>query len=127
MRLWSREEHGHEIEQFFTGQAIEPLAVLIADDGMAGPIGIAELSIRSNAEGCRTNRVAYLEGVFVVPEARRRGVGKKLVEAAEGWARAQGCGEFASDTAPSNSVSVALHRAVGFTDAGLLQCFRKDL
>lgn len=128
--LWperSAEQHAREIEQFFSGQSQEPLEVLIAADPTGQPVGLAELSVRVSAEGCRTNRVAYLEGLFVVPAARRQGVGRTLVEAAERWARAQGCSEFASDTHPTNSVSVAVHRAVGFTDAGLVQCYRKDL
>lgn len=120
-------EHDGEIEQFFAGDSREALAVLLADDQTGRPIGIAELSIRACAEGCRTNRVAYLEGWFVVPEARRQGVGRVLVEAAEKWARAQGCTEFASDTQPGNAVSIAAHRAIGFTDAGLVQCYRKEL
>ena len=120
-------EHGEEIAQFFSGASREPLAVLIADDREGREVGIAELSIRPGAEGCRTSRVGYLEGWFVVPESRRQGVGRALVEAAESWARSQGCTEFASDTEPGNSASKAAHRATGFTDAGMIQCYRKDL
>jgi aminoglycoside 6'-N-acetyltransferase I len=128
--LWpesSKDEHGEEIEQFFSGRSREPLAVLIADDQTGQQVGIAELSIRPCAEGCRTNRVAYLEGWFVTPEARRQGVGRVLVESAEKWARAQGCKELASDTQEDNVASIAAHRAIGFTDAGRLQCYRKEL
>jgi aminoglycoside 6'-N-acetyltransferase I len=128
--LWpegSAEEHAQEIERFFSGRSREPLAVLIADDPARGVVGVAELSIRPFAEGCQTDRVGYLEGWFVVPEARREGVGRRLVEAAEEWARAQGCRELASDSESSNTTSLAAHRAVGFADSGLVQCFRKDL
>jgi aminoglycoside 6'-N-acetyltransferase I len=71
--------------------------------------------------------VAYLEGWFVVPAARGRGVGRALIAAAEEWGRAQGCCEFASDAHPDNEVSAAAHRALGFVEAGLVRCFRKDL
>ena len=90
-------------------------------------VGVAELSIRPYAESCVTDRVAYLEGWFVEPSTRRRGVGRALVEAAEGRGRAQGCSEFASDAAPDNAVSIRAHRALGFTDAGLIRCFHKKL
>src|SRR6266705_2727095 len=68
-------EHREEIERFFAGHLREPLAVLLAEDGPGCPVGLAELSIRAYAEGCRSDRVAYLEGWFVVPKARGRGVG----------------------------------------------------
>jgi aminoglycoside 6'-N-acetyltransferase I len=69
--------------------------------------------------------VAYLEGWYVVPEARRRGVGRALVESAEDWGRAQGCTEFASDALLDNDVSAAAHRALGFAETVQIRCFRK--
>lgn len=117
--LWpdgSEVEHRQEIERFLAGQAREPLAVLLAEHGTGRVVGFAELSIRPYAEGCSSDRVAYLEGWFVVPEARRGGIGRALVAAAEDWARSQGCTEFASDTQPDNEASAAAHRALGFTD-----------
>jgi aminoglycoside 6'-N-acetyltransferase I len=128
--LWpegSTEEHETEIGRFFAGEAREPLAVLIAEDPAGRSLGFAELSIRAYAEDCSTDRVAFLEGWYVAPEARRRGVGRRLVAASEDWARRRGCTEFASDALLENEVSIAAHRALGFADAGRLQCFRKDL
>ena len=128
--LWpegSAEEHAGEIEDFFAGRSMEPLAVLVAEAGPGQLLGFAELSIRSHAEGCTTGRVGYLEGWYVIPEARRQRVGRSLVEAAEAWARAQGCTEFASDTEAENERSAAAHRALGFTETALIRCFRKDL
>ncbi len=128
--LWpdrSEAEHRDEIDRFFAGDAREPLAVLLAEDGAGCPVGLAELSIRAYAEGCRSDRVAYLEGWFVVPRARGRGVGRALIVAAEAWGRSQGCREFASDAQPDNEVSTAAHRALGFVEVGLVRCFRKDL
>src|SRR5205085_454596 len=81
---------------------IEPLAVLVAEEGSRALIGFAELSIHNIAESCVSGRVAYLEGWWVDPAVRRRGVGRALVAAAEEWGRAQGCTEFASDTEVDN-------------------------
>jgi L-amino acid N-acyltransferase YncA len=62
-----------------------------------------------------------------VPEARGTGVGRALIDAAEEWGLSQDCREFASDTEPGNDGSAAAHRALGFTEVGLLRCVRKDL
>jgi aminoglycoside 6'-N-acetyltransferase I len=128
--LWpegSAAEHREEIDRFFSGQAREPAAVLLAEDPGRRALGLAELSFRSYAEGCQSGRVAYLEGWFVVPEARGRGVGRALIAAAEKWGRSQGCRELASDTAPDNDLGAVAHRALGFTEVGLVRCFRKGL
>ena len=131
MVLWPEDsdaEHREEIDQFFAGEFPRwPWSVLLAEDASGRALGFAEVSVRPYAEGCRSNRVAYLEGWFVLPEARNRGVGRALVDAAEEWGRSQGCPEFASDADPQNDVSRAAHGALGFVDVGLVHCFRKDL
>jgi GNAT superfamily N-acetyltransferase len=129
--LWpesSLDEHRADIERFFAGTAREPKAVLLAEDGDQGKIvGLAELSIRSYAEGCRSDRVAFLEGWYVRPEVRRRGAGRALIAAAEGWGLAQGCTELASDTQADNAMSRAAHRGCGFAEISVLRCFKKEL
>lgn len=128
--LWpdsTEAEHTEEIVRFFAREASEPAAALLSVDSSGEVVGLAELSLRPYAEGRRSSPVAYLEGWFVVPEARRRGVGRALVSAAEEWARAQGCSELASDTQPDNRGSATAHRAIGFGEAGLVLCFRKAL
>ena len=119
--------HSDEIQQFFAGKLSSPLAVLMAEDDTGKALGFAELSIRNYAEDCMTDRVAYLEGWYVVPGARRKGVGRALITAAEQWAKGQGCTEFASDAVIDNEISAAAHRALGFTETVQIRCFRKQL
>ena len=128
--LWpegSESEHRDEIDRFLAGQLSQPLATLLAMNCSGDAVGFLELSIRAYAEGCVTDHVAYLEGWYVVPEARRQGVGAALVHAAEEWARSQGCTEFASDALIDNHVSAAAHRALGFQETVQIRCFRKAL
>ena len=127
--LWPEETASvePEVARFFAGDLKEPLAVLMAFDAAGTPLGMAELSIRNYAEDCVTDRVAYLEGWYVEPFARRRGVGRALVTAAEAWGRTQGCTEFASDALLDNDVSAAAHAALGFTETVQIRCFKKDL
>lgn len=128
--LWpegSEQEHAAEIASFFAGKVHMPLATLLAFDDRGSAVGFVELSIRSVAESCETDRVAYLEGWFVEQTARRRGLGRALVAAAEDWGRAQGCTEFGSDTQIWNTASAAAHAALGFTEVEQLRCFKKPL
>jgi aminoglycoside 6'-N-acetyltransferase I len=127
--LWPEgaSDHPFEIASYFAGRLRMPLEVLLAFDDAGLPVGFVELSIRPYAEGCDTDSVAYLEGWYVVPEARCQGVGRTLIQAAEQWARAEGCSEFASDALVDNEISAAAHRALGFTEVVQIRCFKKPL
>ena len=128
--LWSDAapgEHSDAIARYFAGTLREPIMVLIAEDNHARPSGFVELSLRAYAEGCESDNVAYVEGWYVVPEARGRGVGRALIEAAEGCARSQGCTELASDAQLDNVASAAAHEALGFREVGQIRCFRRTL
>jgi aminoglycoside 6'-N-acetyltransferase I len=106
-----------------------PEAVLVAVESSARAtlLGFAELSRRAYAEGCDTSPVGFLEGWFVVAERRRQGIGRALVRAAEAWARALGCREFASDALADKTVSARAHQALGFDEVAVVRCFRKPL
>ncbi|MEK7729139.1 MAG: aminoglycoside 6'-N-acetyltransferase [candidate division KSB1 bacterium] len=127
--LWpsSTSEHAAEIAAFFSERENAAVEALIALDDAGKPLGFVELSIRNYAEGCSTKRVAYLEGWYVEPHARRQGVGAALVKAAEAWGRNQRCSEFASDTEWHNEISATVHRALGFVETDRIICFKKDL
>jgi len=128
--LWPEdtdEGHAREVDRYFEGVLRMPLEVLIAVDGAGTAVGFVELNIRAYAEDCETDRVAYLEGWYVEPAARRHGVGRALVAAAEDWGRAQGCTEFASDALLDNAVSAAAHLALGFEETVQIRCFKKRL
>jgi aminoglycoside 6'-N-acetyltransferase I len=120
-------QHGQDIDRYFAGDRREPAEVLLAFSSHATPAGFAELSIRNIVDGCSTDRVAYLEGWYVVPEFRRNGIGRALIQAAEQWAIGQGCTEFGSDSEISNDVSYAAHLRSGFEETGRVRTFRKTL
>ncbi len=130
LALWpdyTREWHADEVTAFLAGSLRMPLAVLIAVDAADHPVGFAELSIRTYAEDCETDHVAYLEGWYVRADYRRLGVGRALIQAAETWARSQGCTEFGSDAVLDNAVSASAHRALGFVETVQLRCFKKQI
>lgn len=102
-------------------------AIFLAETPRGEPVGFAEVGLRSVAEGCSTTPVGFLEGWYVRPEARHRGVGRRLLEAGEAWAREQGCTEMGSDTEIENVASQEAHQRLGFEIVARLVAFRKPL
>jgi aminoglycoside 6'-N-acetyltransferase I len=78
-------------------------------------------------EGTENSPVGYLEGIYVEPSFRGRGIARQLLSAAENWAREQDCREFASDCELDNLESLAFHLGVGFREANRIICFVKEL
>ena len=131
--LWpesSAEEHAQELELILEGKfpGVMPLVILVAaaEDGTIA--GFLEVGLRSCADGCDTRKaVGYVEGWYVGEQWRRRGIGTKLLRAAEDWARGQGCVEMASDARMDNQVSQSAHEALGFEVAERSVLYRKAL
>jgi len=102
-------------------------AVFVIERGAGQLGGFLEASLRDYADGCRTSPVGYLEGWYVDADLRLKGLGGKLVEAAERWAIGQGCTEMASDCELDNDVSFRAHLALGYEEAGRVIQFRRAL
>jgi aminoglycoside 6'-N-acetyltransferase I len=104
------------------------MLVLIARAETGEAAGFAEASIRRDyVNGCETSPVAFLEGIYVAPDHRKRGVAKALADAVADWGRALGCSEFASDALLDNKASHAFHAAIGFEETERVVYFRKAL
>ena len=92
------------------------------------PVGFAQCQLRHDyVEGTQTSPVGYLEGIFVWPEFRHRGLAKQLLGACESWAKEKGCMEFASDCELGNDASLNFHLSMGFTEVNRIVCFTKTL
>lgn len=92
-------DHGPEIASFFAGTLKELAAVLMAENPSGEIVGFAELFIRTDLAGFEGTRVGYVEGLYVLPEVRGRGVVRKLLQASRSWAYQQNCDAFVSDRA----------------------------
>jgi aminoglycoside 6'-N-acetyltransferase I len=101
--------------------------VLVADTGNGELIGFLEASIRPFVEDCQTDHVGYLEGWYVDPDHRQKGVGGELVRNAENWARQKGCTEMASDAEVGNERSLTAHTRLGYAVTSRLVHLRKEL
>lgn len=78
-------------------------------------------------EGSDSLPVAYVEGIYVQPAFRGKGIARILMESAEQWAKNKGYSQLASDTELSNADSIEFHERVGFHEVGKLVCFIKDI
>jgi aminoglycoside 6'-N-acetyltransferase I len=131
--LWpesSVEDHAKELLAILNGKGLGtmPIAEIVAEESDGTLVGFLEVGLRSHADGCDVSRaVGYVEGWYVAESHRKRGIGRKLMAAAEDWARSQGCLEMASDALLGNSVSERAHQALGFAVVDRCVRFRKAL
>jgi len=117
------ERHRLEIDELVAGDGIVALA-------WAGEeiVGFAEVSIRrDHVEGTSEVPVPYIEGWFVAPAHRGRGVGRALLEFAWDWARMKGFREMASDAELENNESIRAHARLGFVEVERTVHFVKRL
>jgi aminoglycoside 6'-N-acetyltransferase I len=90
--------------------------------------GFVEASKRVDyVNGTSSSPVAFLEGLYVEPEARRKGIARALVAEVVRWAAAEGCSELASDSPIDNIAAHATHRALGFEEMERVVYFRRAL
>lgn len=129
MSLWpdaSAVEHQQDMDDQVRSPDRYVQFLVRADDGQA--IGLAEASIRTDyVNGTDSSPVAFLEGLYVVPEARRRGAARALIAAVRVWAAGKGCRELASDTGLENLVSQAAHTRLGFKETERVVYFNMTL
>jgi aminoglycoside 6'-N-acetyltransferase I len=101
---------------------------LMMYDEQRHPVGFIEGSIRGDyVNGTETSPVGFVEGVYVAPAWRRKGVARQLYAAIGDWAKARGCRELASDALLDNEASQRAHRALGFEETERVVYFRKKL
>jgi GNAT superfamily N-acetyltransferase len=84
-------------------------AVIAWDDER--PVGFALFF--HNFSTFLTRRGLYLEDLFVVPEARGRGIGKALIAHCARVAVTRGCGRFEWAVLDWNEPAIAFYRSVG--------------
>jgi aminoglycoside 6'-N-acetyltransferase I len=130
--LWpesSAKEHARELQPILEGTASVPfLLVNLVAETSGQLVGFLEVDMRSHADGCDpSHAVGFIEGWYVDPGWRGQGIGRKLLSAAEEWARSHGCREMASDTWIDNQLSQRVHDAAGYTVVDRCVHYRKTL
>jgi molybdopterin synthase catalytic subunit len=103
-----------------------PSVALVADAGGGRLCGFVEISIKP-LDGFATSPVGYIEGWYVDEPHRRKGLGRRLIDAAGEWARSHGCTEVGSGCDVWNHTSREAHLAIGFRLMDDVLFFRKSL
>lgn len=125
--LWPKNEYMHLRDEFerFEGDEKQMVFLSILDDL---PVGFIHVSLRTDyVEGADSSPVGYVEGIYVLPEFRKKGMSKKLLLKAEEWSKSNGCVQIASDIEDENVVSYAFHVGVGFKEVNRVICFIKNI
>ena len=127
--LWPQDTaEAHRAEMATLLARSESRCQFVACDGEGRAIGLVEASIRTDfVNGTTTSPVAFVEGLIVATEFRRRGHARALVAAVEGWARRRGLTELALDALLGDKASLDVHRALGFEETERVVYFRKGL
>jgi aminoglycoside 6'-N-acetyltransferase I len=92
-------------------------------------IAFISLSLRHDYVEGKTdsNPVGYLEGIYVTPEYRRKGIAAELVAFAKQWCREWGCTMLASDCELENGESRMFHHRLGFEEISVNVHFKQNL
>jgi aminoglycoside 6'-N-acetyltransferase I len=125
--LWpftTAEENRKDIAKML---AADDMWGVIAIDGSGAPAGFAEVAVRRYANGCEESPVPFLEGIWVAPDFRRRGIGEQMIAHIGRFLRERGFSELGSDALLDNTVSHEAHRTWGFTETERVVYFRKPL
>ena len=105
-----------------------PVVVMVAETKDRVLVAFLEAGLRSHADGCDDSQpVGYIEGWYVSDDHRKQGIGRKLLDAAENWARSQGCVEMASDALIDKAGSQRAHEALGYLVVDRCVHYRKAL
>jgi aminoglycoside 6'-N-acetyltransferase I len=125
--LWpgSLTDHQAETAAHFAESRQTPVVLIAEVSGR--PAGFLELDYRKYAPGCASSPVPFIEGWWVEPALRGRGIGRALVAAAEARARAEGYREMASDSEIDNAGGIGAHLACGYEEIERVVCFRRSL
>ena len=115
-----------EIEDYFKNKSSHIRECFLAEK-RGEPVGFIELNIRDYAEGSHCDKVPYVEGWFVSEAHRGKGLGRRLMDRAERWARENGFFELASDAEIENIKSINAHKKLGFKETDRIVCFLKKL
>lgn len=125
-QLWSKFSDAAlsaEMDRIFKSSKRSAYVALVNDE----PAGFTEYALRDYANGCNSQPVPFLEGIWVDESYRGQGIAKSLVHYLETKARMAGFTEFGSDVELDNYPSQLMHERLGFEQTEKVIFYRKVL
>lgn len=114
------ERQAPEWDAWDAGHRPDCRLVAVDGDRVLGWVALSHYSTRTVYAG-----VAWLS-VYVASDAQRRGIGRRLVEAAVEASEAAGVWTLMAGILPENVASLALHERAGFRRIGIQRRFGRD-
>jgi len=93
--------------------------VALVEGTVVGSVDVRLVRPRTEA-GMVKPRVVADVGIAILSPYRRQGIGCRLMEAAEGWARSQGAETMTLDCHSANTAAISFYQSLGYHTTGLL-------
>ncbi|WP_414052586.1 aminoglycoside 6'-N-acetyltransferase [Macrococcus animalis] len=127
LKLWPDNQFNHLKLEFneILNDDNQGIFLFVADQN---DVGFAHVSLRVDyVEGTDSSPVGFLEGIYVLPRYRNKGIARELITTCEQFAKDKGCTEFASDCELTNLDSILMHEKLGFEETNRIVCFKKKI
>jgi GNAT superfamily N-acetyltransferase len=113
---WRSVEQMIETDTLVLGRALDgstaDATVLVAEDDASRPLGFVHLT--PDTDYYTRRECGHISDLIVAPEARGRGVGERLLAAAEAWARGRGYLLLTLNVFMANGPARSLYERTGF-------------
>ncbi len=109
----SSEFHDREMNLIFISDDWHCLFIKNENDKI---LGFVELSSRNIVDGCLSSPVAYIEGLYIKKENRRKGLGADSVKEIKKWCKEREFTELGADTEFENIAAQKFFKSIGFRE-----------
>jgi aminoglycoside 6'-N-acetyltransferase I len=109
-----RKDVGGRARELFAAQLRSPVEVIFLAERGAEAVGVLRCVESVGSPLMEPTRYAYVSSVFVRPDARRLGVLREMLRAAERWARARGLKQMRLHNVAGSEDAEGAWSALGF-------------
>lgn len=111
--FWATYHEEAEKDETWWRRFIEVGAWFVAFDD-ENPVGIAAAIRGSDSDECDRQAIS----MWVAPQARKAGIGRRLIESLKEWARSERLRQLQLDVTDSNDAALRLYQRCGFRLTG---------